>query len=240
MIFIHQYFTLSFGTFTLRSVTEFPLSPMWCWTSGPLSGLAQGIATGYEPKHTGFSIVCGNGQTFESCFQLSQEPFFASRFQPTVIQQLRCWFEISSTHPILVTNLSFQWILQILTGVIFIMNGLRHCKCIHKFGWCSLKISQNQQSSNLGAILVRTIDHAHQETISLSPSYQVIHSRSNQNWIRSKGISHSPFPFILVKFLSSYFWNFQLLEGVSRTTNLCHQRIHWFGYRCCFQGIGLN
>ena len=40
-----------------------------------------------------------------------------------------------------------------------------------------------------------TIDHAQKETISLSLSHQSFHSRSSQDQIRSKGISHSSFPF---------------------------------------------
>ena len=55
--------------------------------------------------------------------------------------------------------------------------------------------------SNLGVD-----NQSHQsETISFSPSHQVIQSRSSQDQIRSKGISHSSLPFILVKFHFSQF-----------------------------------
>ena len=110
--------------------------------------------------------------------------------------------------------MSFEQILQTLAGVIIIVDGLCHCECIHKFGRCLAGISPIQQSSNLGAILVLTMDHIHQRQSVSLPVIRPFISRSGQDQMKSNGISHSTFPFILVKFLFALFKNSNFLQGV--------------------------
>ena len=80
---------------------------------------------------------------------------------------------------------------------------------------------------------MQTIDHAHQRQ---SVSLQVIKSfisRSGQDQIRSKGISHFVLPFILVKFLSSQFRNANFSHGAFHLINQ-------FGHRGCFKALVLT
>ena len=65
----------------------------------------------------------------------------------------------------------------------------RHLSSFYQFKRLSTTISLSQYIFYLGAILVRTIDLAHEETLSFTPSHQVINSRSSQDRIRSKGQS---------------------------------------------------
>ena len=123
----------SFHLWKLQSLHANPFSLVMhilvqCWSSSPLPRPAQGITTGYEPKHTGISNISSSSQTCKSPSVCHESHSLHQKFQQTVIQQLRCWFKILSSCPILVTNLSFERILRTLTGIIIVMDVSRHHK----------------------------------------------------------------------------------------------------------------
>ena len=99
--------------------------------------------------------------------------------------------------PILVPNFPIKQVPQTLTGVIFIVNGLHCHEHIHKFGQQSSGISPFQQFSNLGAILVQTINCTHQrqnQSLSKSPSHSFkIKVKTKAG---PKGFLTSHFPFL--------------------------------------------
>ena len=113
--------------------------------------------------------------------------------------------------PILVTSLPIKQILQTLTGIVFIMNGLHH----YVHSQVLLVVIRHLTNSmiikswsNLG------VDNRSRpsETISFSPSHQALHSKSSQDQIRSKGISYFPFSSHSHQAFSFIIWDLLLFK----------------------------
>ena len=86
-------------------------------------------------------------------------------------------------------------------------------------GQNSSTISLIQQSSNLGAILVWTIDHAHQrQSVSLQPIQDQVKTKSGP-----KGFLTPHFPSFLSSFSSHNFGTSNFLKGF-QADNLCYHK----------------
>ena len=156
---------------------------LWHWSSSSLPHLVQGIATGYEPNHTGISNVSSSVQMCESPSICCKSHSLHQKLEPTVIQQLRHWFNF-----VIFPNLGHQFAIWVNSPNL---DWSHHCHGwltspqVHSQDWSAVIWHLTDSIiitswSNLGA---DNWSHS-SETISLSPSHQVIHfkirSRPNQ------------------------------------------------------------
>ena len=159
--------------FTLCTFTHL-LPPHWF--SGSLPHPAQGVAKGCEPNHTGISDISSGNQMLETPSVCRESHSLCQKFKPTVIQQLRHWFNFCHCSqfqsPIChLSKFSEPWLGSSSSWMAHITTRWAHSQVWSAFIWHLTNSIIIKSQSNLG------VDNwsCPSETISLPPSHQVIH-----------------------------------------------------------------